>query len=106
MRPHSLSTYIIMYYAMLRKYILGKKNRLFIALQNFFSSTVEDPNWADMLIRGFGSPAMYEEAYGWLYHCDFDDDYSKAKKKYLEEQLKKYLPPNVVARNEAFAPDF
>ena len=32
-----------MYYAMLRKYILGKKNRLFIALQNFFSSTVEDP---------------------------------------------------------------
>jgi hypothetical protein len=23
-------------------------------------------NWADMLIRGFGSPTLYEEAYGWL----------------------------------------
>lgn len=63
-------------------------------------------NWADMLVRGFGSPIMYEEAYGWLYHCDFDDEYSKAKKLYLQEQLKKFLPPNVVARNEAFAPDF
>ena len=63
-------------------------------------------NWADMLVRGFGSPNLYEEAYGWLYHCDFDDEYSKAKKLYLQEQLKKFLPPNVVARNEAFAPDF
>ncbi len=63
-------------------------------------------NWADMLIRGFGSPALYEEAYGWLYHSDFDDEYSKAKKIYLENQLKKYLPPHVIARNEAFAPDF
>ncbi len=63
-------------------------------------------NWADMLIRGFGSPSLYEEAYGWLYHSDFEDEYSKAKKKYLEIQLKKFLPPNVVARNEAFAPDF
>ncbi len=63
-------------------------------------------NWADMLVRGFGSPSLYEEAYGWLYHSDFEDSYSKAKKKYLEEQLKKHLPPNVIARNEAFEPDF
>ncbi len=63
-------------------------------------------NWADMLIRGYGSPSLYEEAFGWLYHSDFDDDYSKAKKAYLETQLKKHLPPNVIARNEAFEPDY
>ncbi|MGN0915156.1 MAG: tetratricopeptide repeat protein [Succinivibrio sp.] len=62
--------------------------------------------WADMLVRGFGSPSLYEEAFGWLYHSDYDDDYSKAKKAYLEEELKKHLPPNVIARNEAFEPDF
>ena len=28
------------------------------------------------------------------------------EKKYLEEQLKKHIPPNVIARNEAFEPDF
>jgi len=63
-------------------------------------------NWADMLVRGIGSPTLYEEAYGWLYHSKYEDEYSKAKKAYLEEQLKKYLPPNVIARNEAFEPDY
>ena len=42
--------------------------------------------------EGFPTPqALYEEAFGWLYHSDFDDDYSKAKKAYLETQLKKVL---------------
>ncbi len=63
-------------------------------------------SWADMLVRGFGSPALYEEAYGWLYHSSYEDEYSKAKKSYLEAQLKKHLPPNVIARNEAFEPDY
>lgn len=64
-------------------------------------------NWADMLVRGYGgSPALYEEAFGWLYHSKFFDDYSNAKKAYLEEELKKNLPPNVIARNMAFEPDY
>ena len=62
--------------------------------------------WADMLVRGYGTPALYEEAYGWLYHSEYEDNYSKAKKAYLESQLKKHLPPNVIARNEAFEPDY
>lgn len=62
-------------------------------------------NWADMLIRGYGSPSLYEEAYAWLYHSQYEDEYSQMKKIYLESQLKKFLPPNVIARNEAFEPD-
>ncbi|MGN0894157.1 MAG: tetratricopeptide repeat protein [Succinivibrio sp.] len=62
--------------------------------------------WADMLVRGFGTPSLYEEAYGWLYHSEYEDNYSKAKKAYLQTQLKKHLPPNVIARNEAFEPDY
>jgi len=62
--------------------------------------------WADMLVRGYGSPAMYEEAYSWLYHTRYDDDYSKLKQQYLKEELQKRLPPNVAARDEAFPYDY
>ena len=55
--------------------------------------------WADMLVRGYGTPAMYEEAYSWLYHANYKDEYSKLKQKYLEDELSKRLPPEVVARN-------
>lgn len=62
--------------------------------------------WADMLVRGFGSPEMYSEAYAWLYHSQFIDDYSIAKKEFLQDELKKHLPPNVIAVNETFEPDY
>ena len=69
-------------------------------------SKVARRGWADMLVRGFGSPELYAEAYGWLYHSQFLDDYSTAKKEYLQEELRKHLPPNVIAVNETFEPDY
>ena len=62
--------------------------------------------WADMLVRGYGNPSLYEEAFGWLYHSSYQDDYSNMKKDYLETELKKHLPPNVIARSIAFEPDY
>ncbi len=57
--------------------------------------------WADMLIRGFGTPQHYEEAYSWLVHAHYSDPYSASKKDFLKEQLGKLLPPNVRARDLA-----
>ncbi len=62
--------------------------------------------WADMLVRGYGTPAMYEEAFSWLYHANYKDEYSKLKQKYLEEELSKRLPPEVVARNKQVAYEY
>ncbi len=62
--------------------------------------------WADMLVRGFGTPSMYEEAYSWLYHSNYADEYSRLKQKYLEKELQKRMPPNVVARDQEFAYDY
>ena len=62
--------------------------------------------WADMLIRGYGDASLYEEAYAWLYHTTYEDEYSKIKKEYLENELKKHLPANVIARNQMFEPDY
>ena len=53
-----------------------------------------------MLVRGFGTPSMYEEAFGWLYHADYHDEYSKLKQRYLEKELKRRLPPEVIARSQ------
>ena len=62
--------------------------------------------WADMLVRGYGTPSMYEEAFSWLYHSSYKDEYSKLKQKYLEEELSKRLPPEVVARNKQVAYEY
>ena len=61
--------------------------------------------WVDMLVRGFGSPAMYEQAYSWLYHTTFNDSYHKAKSDYLISQLGKKMPPNIIARAVAIEYD-
>lgn len=58
--------------------------------------------FADMLVRGFGDPSMYEDAYKWLYHTKFHDLYTQKKSEYLLQELAKKMPPNVVARAEAF----
>ncbi len=58
--------------------------------------------WADMLVRGYGSPQLYEEAFSWLYHSEFSDPYSLDKKNYLQAELEKRMPPNVIARNKVF----
>ena len=58
--------------------------------------------WADMLVRGFGSPQLYEEAFSWLYHADYSDPYSKDKQIFLQGELQKRMPTNVVARDMAF----
>lgn len=57
--------------------------------------------WADMLVRGLGAPAYYEEAYSWLYHSIYFDDYEKVKSVYLQDQMKKMMPANVIARAQA-----
>ncbi|MCR5537535.1 MAG: flagellar protein MotX [Succinivibrio sp.] len=58
--------------------------------------------WADMLVRGYGSPQLYEEAFSWLYHSEFKDPYSLNKKNFLQAELEKRMPPNVIARNKVF----
>lgn len=57
--------------------------------------------WADMLVRGLGAPAYYEEAYSWLYHSIYFNDYEKIKSDYLQTQMKKMMPANVIARAQA-----
>lgn len=54
--------------------------------------------WADMLVRGLGAPAYYEEAYSWLYHSLYFTDYEKTKSVYLQNEMQKLMPPNIVAR--------
>lgn len=58
--------------------------------------------WADMLVRGFGHPSMYEEAYSWLYHSYYHDLYRRNKSEYIQAQLEKRMPPNIVARAKAY----
>ncbi len=60
-------------------------------------------NWADMLVRGYGGPQQYEEAYGWLYTTHFNDEYLQEKSNYLQHELEKRMPPNAVARARTFA---
>ena len=55
-------------------------------------------NWADMLIRGFGTPLQYAEAYGWLYHVRFDDAYRRDKQRYLQQELSSRMPAHAIAR--------
>ncbi|MBQ9275562.1 MAG: sel1 repeat family protein [Succinivibrio sp.] len=62
--------------------------------------------WADMLVRGFGTPALYEEAFSWLYHSTYNDPYDRFKQQYLQEELEKRMPPNVVARDIAYGFDY
>lgn len=54
--------------------------------------------WADMLVRGLGAPAYYEEAYSWLYHSIYVNDYEKIKSDYLQKEMQKLMPANVIAR--------
>ena len=54
--------------------------------------------WADMLVRGLGAPIYYEEAYSWLYHSLYFNEYEKVKSKYLQEEMRKMMPPNIIAR--------
>ncbi|MCR5085478.1 MAG: flagellar protein MotX [Succinivibrionaceae bacterium] len=61
--------------------------------------------WVDMLLRGYGSPALYEEAYSWLYHARFTDDYRNKKREYLIHELSQRMPPNVLVRAEAYEYD-
>lgn len=62
--------------------------------------------WADMLVRGYGSPAYYEEAFSWLYHTVYDDPYSRMKQEYLRKELEKKMPPDVIARDVAYVYDY
>lgn len=57
--------------------------------------------WADMLVRGLGAPAYYEEAYSWLYHSIYFNDYEKVKSDYLQTQMQKMMPANVIARAQS-----
>lgn len=54
--------------------------------------------WADMLVRGLGAPAYYEEAYSWLYHSLYFTEYEKTKRNFLQNEMQKLMPPNIVAR--------
>lgn len=54
--------------------------------------------WADMLVRGLGAPSYYEEAYSWLYHSIFFSEYERAKSEFLQGEMRKMMPANIVAR--------
>lgn len=58
--------------------------------------------FADMLIRGYGDPSMYEDAYKYLYHTQFHDLYTREKSRFLMHELQKKMPPNIVARAAAY----
>ena len=60
-------------------------------------------NWADMLVRGYGGPQQYEEAYSWLYGAHFTDPYLQEKSNYLQKCLEERMPPNVLVRARAAA---
>ncbi|MBO8415102.1 MAG: sel1 repeat family protein [Proteobacteria bacterium] len=69
-------------------------------------SSIARLNWADMLVRGFGGPRQYEEAYRWLYSTHFSDLYLQEKSNYLQAELEKRMPPNVTARARSYAAAF
>lgn len=54
--------------------------------------------WADMLVRGLGAPAYYEEAFSWLYHSIYFSEYERAKSAFLQREMRKMMPANIVAR--------
>lgn len=61
--------------------------------------------WADMLVRGYGAPQLYEEAFSWLYHTAYADPYRQQKKDFLARELARHLPPEVQARDKQFTFD-
>lgn len=86
-------------------YLVGENKRLSeIYMKAAASMGYESARlrWVDMLVRGFGSPKQYEEAYSWLHHTNFFDEYRKAKSEYLKQELAKLMPANVIAKAKAY----
>lgn len=84
-----------------RGYLLPKnknKSVLYMRAAASLGSRTARLEWADMLVRGLGSPSFYEEAYSWLYHSIYLSDYEKTKSAYLKEEMRKLMPSNVIAR--------
>ena len=84
-----------------RGFLVSRDRRRAISLMRAAASLGSNTarlQWADMLVRGLGAPAYYEEAFSWLYHTIYFSEYERAKSQYLQEQMKKMMPANIVAR--------
>lgn len=87
-------------------FIVGQdieKSEIYMKVSAQLGSVNGRLGWAEMLIRGLGTPKDYEMAYSWLYHTTVVDEYISLKKDYLQNQLKKLMPPNAIARAIAFS---
>lgn len=82
-------------------YYVGKdlnKSELYMKTAASLGSISARLGWADMLIRGYGNPSMYEEAYSWLHHSYYSDLYRKEKSDYIKSKLEEMMPENIVVR--------
>ncbi len=82
-------------------YLVGKdvtKSEIYMKVAASLGSEAGRLGWADMLVRGYGSPSMYEQAYSWLYHSTYSTEYSRSKSEYLKTQLEQKMPANIIAR--------
>ncbi|MCE2595049.1 flagellar protein MotX [Motilimonas cestriensis] len=60
--------------------------------------------WADLLVKGNGSPKDYEEAYRLLHHAIIADKKTHQRAVNTLKQLSQKMPANVVARAKRIAP--
>lgn len=84
-----------------RGYLVPQNKDTAISLMRA-AAAIGSPNarleWANMLVRGLGAPAYYEEALSWLYHSLYLNQDDILKSQYLQNEMKKMMPPNIVAR--------
>lgn len=60
--------------------------------------------WADLLVKGNGSPKDYEDAYRLLHHAIIADRATHQKAAGILRQLGQKMPENVIARAKRIAP--
>ncbi|MCE0557139.1 MULTISPECIES: flagellar protein MotX [unclassified Motilimonas] len=60
--------------------------------------------WADLLVKGNGSPKDYEEAYRLLHHAIIGDKKTYQQAAKILKQLSQKMPANIVARAKRIAP--
>ncbi len=59
-------------------------------------------SWVDMLVKGWGSPLDYEEAYSWLHHSVIADDTEHKRATRLLSRLASKMPPHIVQRAQQY----
>jgi len=59
-------------------------------------------SWVDMLVKGWGSPLDYEEAYSWLHHSVIADEQEHKRATKLLARLAAKMPPHIVKRAKLY----